>query len=362
MPPGDFEEKTEAPTPRRRMEARERGQVAKSADLTAAGALLISMLVLNFFAPAIMKNLLNLTRYMLGYAGSDALSSDSLWGMSSFAIQILAKSVIPISLILMGIAIAITLAQVGFIFSGHPLKPDLDKINPISGFGKLFSIQSLVRLLISMFKVALIGVVAYFTIKSHMPVIVNLSGEDYWHITVIMGELMFTLGVRLALILLVLGIADYAYNRHKHEQGLRMSKQELKEELRRMEGDPLVKERRRRVAQQLAMQRIQSAVPGSDVVVTNPTHYAVAIKYDPQTMVAPKVVAKGVDMVAQRIRQIAVENGVPIVQRKPLARALYSSVEVGQEIPPAFYKAVAEILAYVYEISGKANQYREQPA
>ena len=140
-----------------------------------------------------------------------------------------------------------------------------------------------------------------------------------------------------------------------------MSKQELKEELRRMEGDPLVKERRRRVAQQLAMQRIQSAVPNSDVVVTNPTHYAVAIKYDAETMAAPKVVAKGADLIAQRIRQIAIENGIPVVQRKPLARALYSSVEVGQEIPPAFYKAVAEVLAYVYEISGKADKYR-QPA
>ncbi len=361
MPPGDFEEKTEAPTPRRRMEAKQRGQVAKSVDLTAAGALLVSMLVLSFFAPTIMKNLLDLTKYMLGYAGHDALSRDSMFGLGSFAVKILAKSVVPVAVLLMFIAVAITMAQVGFIFSGHPLKPDLDKINPISGFAKLFSIQSLVRLLISMFKIALIGAVAYLTIKSRMPVIVNLSGEDYWHITAIMGELMFTLGIRLALILLVLGIADYAYNYHKHEQGLRMSKQELKEELRRMEGDPLVKERRKRVAQQLAMQRIQSAVPNSDVVVTNPTHYAVAIKYDAETMAAPKVVAKGADLIAQRIRQLAIENGIPVVQRKPLARALYSSVEVGQEIPPAFYKAVAEILAYVYEISGKANQYR-QPA
>ncbi len=361
MPPGDFEEKTEAPTPRRRMEAKQRGQVAKSVDLTAAGALLISMLVLSFFVPTIMNNLLELTKYALGYAGNDAVTQDSMLGLGSFAIKILAKSVIPVAVILMMIAIAITMAQVGFIFSAHPLKPDLDKINPISGFMKLFSIQSLVRLLISMFKVALIAAVAYITIKSRMPVIINLAAEDYWHITAIMGELMFTLGIRLALILLVLGIADYAYNYYKHEQGLRMSKQELKEELRRMEGDPLVKERRRRVAQQLAMQRIQSAVPNSDVVVTNPTHYAVAIKYDAETMAAPKVVAKGADLIAQRIRQIAIENGIPVVQRKPLARALYSSVEVGQEIPPAFYKAVAEVLAYVYEISGKADKYR-QPA
>jgi len=350
----DAGEKTEAPTPRRRQEARERGQVARSADLTAAAALLGAMIILNFTAPAMFRNLIELARGLLGYQGPDAVLSGSTARFGRLAADVLARVAVPTCLAFMFVAVLAAMAQVGLIFTLHPLQPNLQKIDPISGLGRMFSLQSVVRLGIGILKIVLIGAVAFFTIKSWVAQIVNISGLNYWQIAGFAAELIFLLGVRLAIVLLVLAIFDYIYAKHRHEQSLRMTRQEVKEELRRLEGDPLVKERRRRVARQLAMQRMQFAVPNADVVITNPTELAVAIQYDPELMSAPKVTAKGAGYLAERIRQIAVRHGVPIVQRRPLAQALYKTVEIGQEIPPAFYKAVAEILAYVYELSGKS--------
>ena len=350
----DAGEKTEAPTPRRRQEARERGQVAKSHDLTAAAALLGAMLILNFAAPGILRELVELTRAMLGYEAADGLSADSMPAWGHLAFQAFVKSALPVCLAMTAVALIVTLAQVGLLFTFHPIKPDLQKIDPIAGFTRIFSMQAMVILLMGVFKIALIAAVAFLTIKGRLIQIVNMTDLSFWEIVGLSGELMFILGIRLAAVLLVLAILDYAYQRHRHEQNLRMTKQELKEELRRLEGDPLIRERRRRVARQLALQRMQAAVPKADVVITNPTHVAVALRYDAETMAAPKVVAKGAELLAHQIRKLAVQHGVPIVERAPLARALYKSVEVGQEIPPAFYKAVAEVLAYVYELSGKA--------
>ena len=358
MPPDDFGEKTEAPTPRKKKEARDRGQVAKSTDLTAAGALLFAMILLNVFAPGMFNHLLNFTQKMLGYSAENATRVTSMHNLGAYAIRTLAYTIVPISLLFMFSTVIITLVQVGIIFTAHPLKPDFQKIDPISGFSKIFSMQALFKLLISLLKVGLIAGVSFWTIKERIPQIVNLAGENHWQILAVSSEMVYMLGIRLAIVLLIIAIFDYAYARYKHIEGLKMSKQELKEEMRRMEGDPLVRERRKRVARQLAMQKMQAAVPNADVVVTNPTSFAIAIKYDAETMTAPKVVAKGADLLAKRIREIAIENGVPIVERKPLARALYRTVNVGEEVPPSFYKAIAEILAYVYEISGKAKKMK----
>ncbi len=349
----DYDDKTEAPTPRRREEARERGQVARSTDLSAAAGLLGAMLALNYFGPKMLNDMLSLTQDMLAYSASNACLPSSMTDLGAMALVALAKLIVPICLTLMVVALIVSLAQVGFLFTFHPLMPNLQKIDPISGFGRIFSMESLFKLVVNLFKVGLLGLVCYLTIKSRMGQILNVTDLDYIQIGSFACSLIFMLGIRLALILFVLAILDYAFTRYKNEQQLRMSKQELKEELRRMEGDPLVKERRRRVARQLAMQRMQMAVPKADVIVTNPTELAIALKYDSQTMVAPKVVAKGAGFVAARIRQIAMQHRIPIIERKPLAQALYKTVEIGQEIPPSFYKAVAEILAYVYELTGK---------
>jgi flagellar biosynthetic protein FlhB len=353
--PEDFGEKTEAPTQKRREEARERGQVAKSHDLTAAVALLGSMIALNYLGPHMLHDLLNLTKKSLVLSASEKLIPDVMTQAVHVALLVLAKAVIPVGLVLMIVAILVSLAQVGFLFTWEPLIPKFSKIDPLSGFARMFSLDALVKLCINLLKVGIISFVSYVTIRDRMPEIVNIAALDDWHILGVSAELMFLLGIRLAVILLILAIFDYAYTWFQNEQKLRMSKQELKEEMRRMEGDPLTRERRRRVARQLANQRMRHAVPKADVVITNPTELAIAIKYDAATMSAPKVVAKGADYLAAKIREIAIENHVPIVERKPLAQTLYKTVEVGQEIPPSLYKAVAEILAYVYELTGKKS-------
>ncbi len=353
--PEDFDDKTEAPTPRRREEARERGQVVRSPDLTAAVALLGAMIALNYFGPPMLRDMYRLLKTMLSYSAPDAVTPASMKSLSMLGLYALAQMAGPLCLVLMFIAILITFAQVGILFTFHPLQPSLNKINPIAGFSRMFSTESLVKMAISLLKVGIIGFIAYLTIRDRITEIINISALDQWQMTALTGELMFMLGVRMAVVLLILAIFDYAYMRFAHEKKLRMSKQELKEELRRMEGDPLVKERRKRVARQLAMQRMQYAVPKADVVITNPTELAIALKYDSASMSAPKVVAKGAGYFAARIRQIAIQHRVPIIERKPLAQALYKTVEIGQEIPPSFYKAVAEILAYVYELTGKTT-------
>jgi flagellar biosynthetic protein FlhB len=204
----------------------------------------------------------------------------------------------------------------------------------------------------SLAKVIVIGGVAMLIITMQIPQILKIGELDLRPICLLSWGLLFSLGIKLAAVLVVLAVLDYMYQRHQHEKDMRMSKEEVKEEMKRMEGDPLVKQRRSQIARQLAMQRVSQAVPKADVVVTNPTHFAVALRYDADTMAAPKVVAKGADYMALRIRQLAMANDVPLVERKTLARGLYQAVEVGQEVPPQYFSAVAEILAYVYRLSG----------
>jgi len=232
--------------------------------------------------------------------------------------------------------------------------PSLAKINPLNGFARLFSIRSVMAAITSFAKLILVGVVAYFTI-AHGAASILHSFTFGFHDVVRLGcALTFELGMKLSVALLILALLDFAWQRFRHERDLRMTKEEVKDELRSMEGDPSIKRRRRQLQLQMAMQRLRKDVPKADVVVTNPTHLAVAIAYDAETMIAPKVVAKGADEIALRIRQIAGEFGIPIVERKPLARALYDNVDVGQYIPEQFYRAIAEILAYIYELTGRS--------
>jgi len=354
----DMGDRTEAPTPRRRQEARERGQVPKSTDLTAAVAMLAAMVLLNWTAPGMVRTLAGLMTTLFSYDGSDATSTDGLLTWLVLAGRAFASVFLPIGAGLMLVTILSLVGQVGLMLTFHPLMPSLSKLNPLNGFGRIFSMDGVMRLFTSLFKVGVIGAVAFITVRNRIGLLANIAEMEFWALACGVGEMILMLGIRLAIVLLILAIIDYCYQRYRHEKNLKMTKQEIKEEMRRMEGDPLVAERRRRVARQLAMQRMQAAVPKADVVVTNPTHYAVAIQYDAKTMTAPKVVAKGADYVAQRIREIAIAHDVPIVQRKPLAQALYRTVEIGQEIPPSLYKAVAEILAYVYELNGEAQTRR----
>lgn len=353
---GYADEKTEAPTPRRRQEARERGQVARSQDLTAAVLLLAGFLALALLGPGLWQFLLAITR--AGLTGESVTRLEELLPFAGAAAAESIRWLAPFLLILLAASLATLLLQVGFLLTGQPLIPRLSKISPLSGMKRLFSVRSVMLGAINFGKLLVVGLVAYVTMSGRADAIIHAFMFEAHEALGLGSSLMFQLAMRLGAALLVLALLDFAWQRYRHERDLRMTKEEVKDELRSMEGDPQLRRRRRELQLRLALQRLRRDVPTSDVVVTNPTHVAVAIRYDADTMSAPKVVAKGADMVALRIRQIASEFGVPIVQRPPLARTLFDSVEVGQFIPERLYQAIAEILAYVYELSGRSKVKR----
>jgi flagellar biosynthetic protein FlhB len=256
--------------------------------------------------------------------------------------------------IVLAAALAANLVQVGFLFTAQPLSPDFDRINPVSGFARLFSARGLVRIVAGLFKLSAVAVVVLWTMWAERVRLVELSGLPFEQILAVAVDLMLTLSLRAAAVLLVLALFEYGFQRWQHERDLRMSKREVREELKRYEGDPRIRERRRALQQQLALQRMILGVPGATVVVTNPTHLAVALRYE-KSMEAPVVVAKGAEQLARRIRESALEHDVPVIERKDLARALYRSVDVGQTIPAGLYQAAAEILAFVYRLKGLAT-------
>jgi len=351
--PDSTQDRTEPATPRRRREAREQGQVARSNDLAAAVVLLGGLIALYFAARPILARLLDSIRYCLGESDTSVILPDSMPRVGLTVMTAIGYVVLPVLLGLMVASIVVGVAQVGWNPTLKPLTPNLSKLSPLAGFKRLFSAQSLVQLGMNVLKMLIVGAVAYRTLRDRYGLVVSAAGMHHWAVTGLLGELLFALALRLAIVLLILGILDYVYHRYKYEQDLRMTKEEVKEEFRSMEGDPQVKQRRRRIQLDLTAQRMRAAVPKADVVVTNPTELAVALQYDEETMAAPRVVAKGQGFMAEQIRKIAIEHGVPIVERRPLAQALYRQVEVGQEVPPAFYRAVAEILAYVYELTSR---------
>lgn len=343
-------DKTEQPTMRRREEAREEGQIARSTDLTAAVALLAGLLLLKAFGPRMVDTLLRLTR-ALGEA--PAIDTGGLLPWIKQAGLAAAELLGPFLGLLVAITIACTAAQSGLLLTWKRLSIKPDRIDPVAGTKRLFSGEALIRLLVGLLKVGIVAAVAYFTIRGKIGTVLSAGALHAGGIFDMSTQLLFDLAIRLGLALLILGIVDYLIQRWKLERQLRMTKQEVRDELKKMEGDPLIKQRRRQLQARLALQRIRSEVPKADVVVTNPTEFAVALKYDQAVMAAPRVVAKGKDYLAARIREVAQLHGVPVVQRPPLARALYAGVEVGQDVPPAFYRAVAELLAYVYQLTGR---------
>ncbi len=351
--PSDTGDKTEAPTARRLQEARDKGQVAKSMDLTAALCLLAALFTLNILIDDMIKLIMELFDWAFELDRVAVTGKLAFEQGGAMVIKYLVRILGPIFLFLFLASYLANLFQVGFMITSKPITPSFEKLSPLSGIKRLFSAQSAVKAALSLAKVCIIGSVAGITITNSMEKIVSLSTLSFIDILVAGGEMTFILGIRMATVLLILALMDYGYQKYKHYNDLKMTKEEVKEEMKRMEGDPIMKQRRRSVARQLASQRTAQAVPKADVIVTNPTELALALKYDPETMPSPKLVAKGSGYMAQRIRRIALDSGVPIVERKPLARALFKSCEVGDYVPPELYKAVAEVLAYVFELNDK---------
>lgn len=354
MAADDFE-KTEAPTARKRSEARENGNIPRSQDLTAAVMLLGSIVLLHSMGLRVMGGMRIMLETMLSGAHSaNPTRPDDVWVLLMYGARMGAAAAGPLILAIISVGVVVTACQVGFNTSLKPLTPNFGKLSPMKGLSTLLGARGGMKTAMNLLKLAVVATVATMAILSDLPVILHVPEMAINQAFGAGCALVYALGLKLAAMLLVLAILDYAWEKWKHERDLRMSKQEVKEEFKRMEGDPMVKQRRMRVARQLAMQRVAAAVPKADVIVTNPTHFAVALQYE-SGMRAPKVLAKGADYMAMRIRQLAAVHGVPIVERKELARALYANVEVGQEVPPEHYGAVAEILAYVYRLAGRKS-------
>ncbi len=348
-------EKSEPATPKKRQEAREKGQVAKSMDLPAAFILFFSFLSFYLFGGYMKEKMISLV--------SNTLRNELLMNLSMNNVQVLFGKLMlegmlvlaPLLALSVVIAILGNYLQFGFMLTGEPLLMKFNKINPIEGFKRMFSMRAFVDFLKSTLKMLIIGYVVYTTMweeKEKLLVLGRLPLESamtyIWSITL-------QLGIKIGLILIVLSIFDFIYQKYEFEKSIKMSKQDIKDEYKKSEGDPLIKGKIKEKQRRMAMQRMMQEVPKADVVITNPTHFAVALKYDAANMQAPVVLAKGTDYLAFKIKDIAKQNGIMTMENKPLARALYAQVEIGESIPAELFQAVAEILAYVYKVKGRNN-------
>lgn len=351
----DKDSKTEEPTEKRISKAREEGDVALSQEIGNLGTLIAALVALSVLLPWVLGRLY---RDMAHFLETLHLIPTDLGGLRQALVGLLLDifiALLPLFGLLLLLGVGLTLGQVGFLWTPKKLSPKLNKINPISGVKKVISAQKAVDLLKSIVKVGLIGAVLWLVViplAKHPDVIVR---QDFWATLEDIQFLLIMLLFTVTAIFAVIAVADLVYQRHKHNEKLKMTKQEVKDEHKQSEGDPQVKSRLARLRLQRHRDRMMANVPTASVVITNPTHYAVALLYDSDTMNAPRLVAKGVDFLAAKIREVATENDVPIVENPPLARALYAMVELDQEIPPDHYKAVAEVIGYVMRLKQGAG-------
>lgn len=353
MATDEYGDKTEQPTERRRTQAREQGNIARSADVTAAGVLIAAAGALYFVGPSSGEALVRLLHNTLTTDPWLSISQPATVQMAWAVAGGMAGVVLPLmALVFLG-SLAVNLSQVGFLWSPDALVPKFERMSPLQGFQRIFSMSSLVRLVGSFTKILTVAAVAYLYLSAHRAQFLSLPQQDAAVILAATGRAIIELSFYLALTLVALAILDYGYQYWHHEQELKMTRHELREELKEMEGNPQVRQRRREAHRKLAEGRQLGEVPKADVVITNPTLIAVAIQYDPAEMAAPIVVAKGMGEIAAQIRRIAAQHGIPIIERKPLAQALYRQVKLGHPIPVEMYDVFVEILAYVYRLSGK---------
>jgi len=344
------EEKTEQATPKQKREAREKGQVAKSEDLNTALILLSGVLLTLFLGGAMvaqMKDTMGMLCKNLFYEDFNAETLRTLLLDISFKNL---NGVLPIMGGFMIVGLIASYSQVGIIFSRKALIPDFKRLNPITGMQKLVSRRSMVKVAMSIVKLGIMGGVAYVSIRKDLEPLLELVSMRTEEIFSSASGLIFGVTLKITIIMLILSFLDLLYQRWQHSKDLMMTKNEVKQETKQTEGDPLVKSRIKSVQRQMSNRRMMQEIPEADVVVTNPTHYAVALKYDATTMEAPKVIGKGVDLIALKIREVATDNNIPIVEDRVLARILYSTVEIDSEIPPKLYQAVAKVLSYVYQL------------
>jgi len=347
-------DKTEAPTPRKIAEARKEGMVALSQELNAAIVLFVSIWLLTSPGRRLLAELQSgVIEALTNLPKGDVSSTWYLQKLITDGLRI-GNDVLMIVVSLLVVAMVATFAQTRFLISTNKIKFDLNRLNPLNGFKKLFSMQGIFEWIKALLKLILIGWVVYAYLRDQIQHLLGLNQLPFKEAITAWSTIAIKLTTRVASVYLILAIADYAYQRWTYMRSLRMSKEEVKEEVKRSEGDPMIKSRIRGQMRRIARMRMMANVPKADVIITNPTHLAIAIRYDPDHMNAPIVLAKGAYLIAERIVATAREHHIPIIQNIPLAHALYRTVDIDQEIPPELYIAMAEVLAHVYALRGKA--------
>ncbi len=349
------EEKTEKATPKKVTDSREKGQVLQSKEVNSAFMLLGSFAAMSMFSSFMANSIRQLTLFVYqDYLNLDYFFSiRNIYRLMVISMYYIFIAVLPIAGVCFLIGLIASYMQVGFLFTTKTLTVKFSKLNPIEGFKRLFSMKALVELAKSFVKIIFIGYVVISYSEGQVDYILNTIGMDIETIIGTLQSVTIGIGYRAGTVLVFLAMLDYMYQKYDYNKNLKMSKQEIKEEYKQTEGNPQIKSKIKEKQRQISMRRMMQDVPKADVIITNPTHFAIAIQYDPHKFEAPKVVAKGQDLIAQQIRKIATENQVPLVENKPLARTLYDAVEVGEPVPPDLYQAVAEVLAYVYQINNK---------
>lgn len=349
----DNGDKTEDPTPKRQQESREKGQLGKSQDLNSAIIVALSVLFLYFYGSSIVNMHLEAGSQIFNNLSTIEITEENLVAQTSDCLYFVLEGMAPFFLILFLAAIISNVSQIGLLLTFKTITPDVGKINPIKGLKNKFSLKTVVMGIMNVSKVMLFGTVSYLVIKYLYVDIFRMTGQDTRKGIMMFSDAFFLLSFYIILIMLILAIADFAYQKWQNLQSMKMTKQEVKDEMKNYDGDPKIKQKRRQIQLQMSRQRMMKDVKDADVVITNPTHLSVALRYKEATMRAPVVVAKGADLLALKIREIAKTNSVPLVENVPLARALYKDAEVGDPVPQNLFKAVAEILAYVYNLKGK---------
>ncbi|MBD5449417.1 MAG: flagellar biosynthesis protein FlhB [Lachnospiraceae bacterium] len=352
-------EKTEEPTSKKLQDARKEGQVAKSKEITNAFELLAFFLLIyfwveymgTFFVGNMYDIYTQIPEYIKMYDGRiQDQTFNALFIQSMTRVLLI---LVPFLMIGFMVSFLTNLFQVKWKPTSKPLKPKFSKLNPVNGFKRFFSANSLVELVKAFLKIGVIGYVVYSYLKKNMPPLYQFYDLSLNQGVMQVGVLVVNLGIRISLFYMIIALLDYIYQKVKFKNDMKMTKQEVKDEYKNQEGDPQIKGKQRQRMMEASRRRMMQQLPQADVVITNPTHYAVAIKYDPEVFDAPYVVAKGADYLAQKIRETAKENHIEIVENKPLARMLYANVDVGSVVPPELYQAVAEVLAFVYHLQGK---------
>lgn len=355
---GQDGEKTEEPTAKKLEDARKKGQVMRSTEVVTAATLLAFFFMLKIFVGFIGNRFMTSFRQTIGFISdytSEPFTLNTARTIIRGSFWNIIVAAFPIMIVGLVVTIVAIVFQVKWKVTAEPLKPKFDKFNPVTGMKRLFSKDKIMDLFKSIAKVVILAYVVYSYLKNQWPLIYKMYSYTLPQAIAVIGDTVINVGIRISALFAVIAMFDLFYQKWKYHQDMMMSKQEVKDEYKNSEGDPKVKSQQKQRMQQASQRRMMQDLPNADVVITNPTHLAVAIKYDKDTNEAPVVVAKGADYLAQKIKDRARENAIEIVENKPLARMLYHNVEIGAEIPPELYQMVAEVLAYVYSLTGRVN-------